>query len=405
VIIMRHAGRALAAPILAALLLPPLVFAPPAAAAPTVDWKQMVGRGLNAVAVDATGDVVVTGFAQRTTGDAYLVLGKLDPTGAELWRRTYRPRGGVAYGVDLAMGSDGSVFLAGFVGSNHLEGGGWLLRRYSTDGDLLWGRVTRHWRRGTAVGIDAIAVGADRVVVAGNDFSCCGDVANDGWVRAYDLDGKRLWTRRFEAPRPRGTNDAATAIAIGRSGGIYAAGWIATGPEPNDTERTDHEIIVQRLRPDGTVTWTKVFFDHRVVDRDAARSIAVRGDEVVVAAESGGSWTRSRPTHAWLARMSPAGAVAWTRSWGTDRDRAAQPAAVSIDPGGTALVAGTRRDPTDKGTTAFLRAYSASGDLGWRRRFDEGSDRVAGTDVAAFLGGAAVTGSTDSDGWVWHLAT
>jgi hypothetical protein len=404
---MPHARRrpsALAAPLLALALVSPLALAPPASAAPTVDWKQMLGRGLRAVAVDATGDVFVTGFALRSTGDPYLILVKLDPAGAELWRRTYRPRGGVASGVDLSVGSDGSVFLAGSVGSNHLEGGGWLLRRYSADGDLLWSRVTPRWRRGTAVGIDAIAAGADRVVVAGNDFSCCGDVANDGWIRAYDLDGSRLWTRPFEAPRPRGTNDAATAIAIGRSGGIYAAGWIATGPEPNDTERADHEIIVQRLRSDGAVSWTKVFFDRRVVDRDAARSVAVRGDAVVVAAESGGSWTRRRSPHAWLARLSPTGSLVWKRTWGADRARAAQPASVSIDPTGLALVAGAARDPSDTGTDAFLRAYSLDGDLAWHQRYEEGATDMAGTDVWAVGGAAALTGTSETDGWVWSLS-
>ncbi|MGZ4125464.1 MAG: hypothetical protein ACXVQU_07915 [Actinomycetota bacterium] len=395
---------ALAVVALVATVTAPLVLAPPAAAAPTLEWKQMIGSGLNAVAVDSAGNVVVTGFVQPASGDAYLVLSRLDPSGSPLWRRTFRPRGGVTRGVDVAIGPYDSIFLAGYVGSNHLEGGGWLLRRYTTDGDLVWSRVTPRWRRGVAVGIDAIAVGGGRLVVVGNDFGCCGDVANDGWVRAYGLDGTRLWRSPFEVPDPRGTNDGAAAIATGRSGGVYVAGWIATGPEPLDTERADHEVMVQKLLVDGTVSWTKVFFD-RNADRDAATSIAVRADEVVVAAESGGSWVHRRPMHAWLARMSPSGSVRWTRSWGLDPDRAAVPASVSIDPAGSALVAGTMRDPSDRGTDAFLRAYSARGDLQWRRAFEEGASRMTGTDVAALVDGAALTGVSETDGWVWRLSS
>lgn len=378
-----------------------------AASAPTVTWSESIAQGLAATAVDDAGNVYSTGFrVPKGSYEPFMVLYKFDPDGNLLWKDSYKPRGGIARGVDLALGPGDDVFLAGFVASNHLEGGGWFLRRYTSDGSLTWKRETPGWRKGTAVGIDSIAVADGMLVVAGNDFSCCGDVANDGWVRAYDLDGKRLWTSPFEASSPTGTNDGTGGIAIGRSGGIYAAGWIATGPEPSDTERADHEIMVQRLHASGGVVWTRVLVHRGGKNRDAATGISVRGSQVMVAAESGGSWTRSKPAHAWLARLATDGSLMWRRIWGTERDRAAQPTAVSVGPSGLVLVVGTQRDPSARGTDAFVRAYSSSGGLRWRSALEEHQPFMAGTDVAAVAGGAALTGSTSDEvgtGWLWRL--
>jgi hypothetical protein len=69
---------------------------------------------------------------------------------------------------------------------------------------------------------------------------------------------------------------------------------------------------------------------------------------------------------------------------------------------------GTQADPTDEGSDAFVRRFSASGDLLSRLAL-EGARYVAGTSVAAVRRGAYVAGHvTDeygegAEGLVWRL--
>lgn len=379
---------------------------PGAVAVPSTDWSKTVAVKLSSAAADASGNVYATGYRidrSAHRADPYMVLYKYGSAGTLLWKRTWSPSHAWAEGLDLAIGDDGSMYLSGRVNMDGYEGNQWFIRKYSPAGALLWRHQTPNWRTPSAVGhaetISGIAVGAGMVAVSGYSFGCCGDVDHDGWVRTYDLDGNLQWTSPFEASRPAGTNDAVNAIAIGGLGRVYVAGWIATAQEGNDSDMADHEIMVQKLGPSGGVVWTRVLFDHHKQDRDGATGISVRGDRVMVAAAAGGSWIHRRPMHAWLARMTFDGRVAWTRTWGTNRDRAAQPASVSVDPSGATYVIGVERDPFDNGTNAFLRKYSTSGTLLWAIVLEDGVQFMTGDHVFALADGAYATGYESKDKW------
>lgn len=390
-----------------------------AAATPsiTITWERSIARSLSSVVADNAGDVYATGFRidrSAHRADPYMVLYKYSSAGTSQWKRTWNPSHAWAEGLDLAIGDDGSVYLSGIVNMDGFEGNQWFIRKYSPAGALLWRHQTPNWRTPSAVGhaetISGIAVGAGMVAVSGYSFGCCGDVDHDGWVRTYDLDGNLDWTSPFEASQPAGTNDAANAIAISGIGRVYVAGWVATAAE-SDGDMADHEIMVQKLGPSGGVGWTHVFFDHHKKDRDGATGISVRGDQVMVTAESGGNW-QGRTPHAWLASLTFDGRVRWTRTWGKKSDRGAQPSSVSIDPSGWTYVAGTEQDPSNDGTNAFVRKYSTRGGLLWELVLDDGERFMNGTDAFALSDGALATGwqTTEayssfsaSGGWLWKL--
>jgi hypothetical protein len=387
------------------------------AAAPSIQWERSIARSLTSVVADDAGNVYATGFridGSQRRADPYMVLYKYSPAGAFQWKRVWRPSHAWAEGLDLAMGDGGSVYLSGIVSMDGFEGNEWFIRKYSPAGALLWRHQTPNWRTPSEVGhaetISGIAAGASTVVVTGYSFGSCGDVDHDGWVRAYDLDGNLRWVSPFEASQPTGTNDAANAIAISSIGRGYVAGWIATAAE-TDVDRADHEITVQKLGPSGAVVWTHVFFDHQRKDRDAATGVSVRGDRLMVTAESGGNW-KGRAPHAWLASLTFDGRVRWTRTWGKVSDRAAQPSSVSIDPSGSTYVAGTEQNPSNDGTSAFVRKYSTSGSLLWELALRDGERYMSGTDVFALSERALTTGwqtteafssSSASTGWLWKL--
>jgi hypothetical protein len=377
------------------------------AAAPSITWDRSVARSLSSVAADHAGAVYTTGFRigpSEHGADPYMVLYRYSSAGTFQWKRTWRPSNAWAKGSDLAIGDDGSVYVSGIVNMNGFEGNQWFIRKYSPAGRLLWRHQTPNWRTPSAVGhaetISGVAVGAGVVAVSGYSFGCCGDVDHDGWVRTYDLDGNLKWTSPFEASQPTGTNDAANAIAISGIGRVYVAGWVATGAE-SEGDMADHEIMIQKLGPSGSVVWTHMFFDHHRKDRDGATSVSVRGDRAMLTAEAGGNW-QGRSPHAWLASLTFDGGVRWTRTWGKDSDHAAQLSSVSIDPSGSTYVAGTERDPSNDGMNAFVRRYSTSGRLVWELVLDDVERFMNGSDVFALSDGALATGwqSAEADGFL-----
>jgi hypothetical protein len=121
----------------------------------------------------------------------------------------------------------------------------------------------------------------------------------------------------------------------------------------------------------------------------------------MLTAEAGGNW-QGRSPHAWLASLTFDGGVRWTRTWGKDRDHAAQLSSVSIDPSGSTYVAGTERDPSNDGMNAVVRRYSTSGRLVWELVLDDVERFMNGSDVFALSDGALATGweSAEADGFL-----
>ena len=219
---MRPIGRGASAAVALSLV---LAFSAPAASAPTptpawtTDVQMDVRTG--SVAADRDGNSYVAG--SRGTTAPIAVLEKFDPAGGVVWTRTWSPEGGRTHssGGLVAVGRDGSVYLAGSV-SSHYEGGGWFLRKYTPDGALVWARDERGWEHGRASDIPTgLAVGRRHVLLSGYWHGCCGDMnLRDGWVISFGTDGSWRWKNRFEAPGREAFSDEAEGIALGAHGSI-----------------------------------------------------------------------------------------------------------------------------------------------------------------------------------------
>jgi len=381
---LRPVGRVAVAAVGFSLL---VAFAAPGASSPTPAWSKDVPMNVRtgSVAVDREGNSYVTG--DRGTDAPIAVLKKFDPDGAVEWTRTWSPAGWRTHasGDLVAVGPDGSVYMAGEA-SSHYEGGGWFLRKYTSDGAFLWARDERGWEHGRAADSPmGLAVSRDQVLLAGSHHGCCGDFRDrDGWVLAFGLDGSWRWRSPFEAIGLGGFNDEADGIAVGASGAIYVGGWVALGPEMEELV-APHELFIQELDRAGRVVWSRTYPAIAHPGQDFQADVAVRGRALMVSALVDGApvdqaWTR--PGHAWLGRFTLDGTLRWSREWGTSWTAAAQPTAVSAGSSGRTFVVGTRRDPSDHGLNAFVRAYAPNGRLMWTMPLSEGQRRLEGADVA-----------------------
>jgi hypothetical protein len=387
---------------------------PPTAAASEDDWQRRLAYRADGVAVDDHGNVYV---AARTRSKpdrrSVAVLAAYGPHGGLRYTHSWRPARAWTTGSDVAVGPDGSVYFAGGVGVEGYEGGAWFLARYTSGGRLLWRRATPGWRDLRATGVTSVAVGAGMVVIGGYGFGCCSEANDEGFVRAYTFDGDLLWHHEVTGPgRLAGNHDGVGDVAVGAKGSVFLTGWVETRPRTDVGERTDVEVLIQKLSSDGAEIWTRVLWDHHRRDRDHGVGIAARGNELVVVAFPTGWWVEDRGRdvgHAWLGRFTFDGRVRWTRTWGTHPRDAAQPESVSIGPDGTIYVVGANRDPDEAGLDAFARAYSPSGRLVWDLFLGDGAPSLRATDVdvegSTFVASGYRLGERleASGGYVWRL--
>ena len=178
------------------------------------------------VALDAAGNVLVTGASQTQEGHFdYLTLA-ISPDGEALWARQYNgPGNGNDFGKALAVDRDGKVFVTGFSDS----GGNTSVAEYATvayspAGDLLW--ADRYHANDLKQGTYNLAsdVAVDN---AGNVFVTGGAGGGPGGGMAtlkYSNTGTQLWAQIYKGPSAFGFNDDGRAVAVDGSGNVIVTG-------------------------------------------------------------------------------------------------------------------------------------------------------------------------------------
>jgi chitodextrinase len=251
-------------------------------------WSKRLGAHATdsgeAVAVDASGDVVVTGSVGNTVdfgggpvpsagGFDLFVAKYAGTTGAYRWARRV---GGAAdeYSYAVAVDGSGHVVVTGeFTGTVDFGGGPlssagdrdvFVAKYAGTDGRHLWSR-----RLGGALGDvgQAVAVdGAGNVVVTGYfmgtvDFgggalTSAGD--RDIFVARYAAaDGRHLWSRRFGAA----LTDMGNAVAVDGSGNLVVTGYfkrtVDFGGGPLTTPNDGSDLFIAKYAATGAHLWSR----------------------------------------------------------------------------------------------------------------------------------------------------
>ena len=211
-------------------------------------WTTQIGMGSNdgsnSVAVDASGDVYITGETAGDLGgpnagsnDAFLI--KFYPDGDELWTRQI----GTSvddYSFSVAVDASGNVYINGSAAADlgRLEAGDWdaFLSKFDSDGNELWTRQigTSSHDYSYSVAVDA----SGNAYISGYTEGDLGGPSaghSDAFLIKFDSSGNELWTRQIGTS----SDDESYSVAVDGSGNVYISGHTngdLGGPSAGETD-------------------------------------------------------------------------------------------------------------------------------------------------------------------------
>jgi len=230
-----------------------LVLAGAAWSGVSTDWVRSYngsGNGAdtaNAVAVDSQGNVYVTGVSTGSgTGEDFVTI-KYGPGGDRIWAKRYNgPGNGADKALAIAVDAEGNVYVTG--PSTGLGSGyDFATIKYGPDGSLLW--VQRY--NGPGNGMDwpapnIIVDGQGNVYVAGESKGSGTD--SDYATIKYGPDGSQLWVRRYNGPG--NSFEEVAGLAVDGQGNVYVTGGSGQAPDNSD-------CATIKYGPDGSRLWVR----------------------------------------------------------------------------------------------------------------------------------------------------
>jgi hypothetical protein len=273
-----------------------------------------------AVAVDGSGNVFVAGQSCGTNGNSDYATVAYSGAGVPLWTNRYNGPGNLYDAASaVAVDSNGNVYVTGSsVRSGSVD---YATIKYSGAGVPLW---TNRYSSGRA---RALSVdGGGNVLVTG-DSPGLGGVYDYVTIK-YSGGGVPLWTNRYDGPGK--ADDYAGAIAVDSNGNVFVTGSSPGGGSGNDYATIAYSSV-------GLPLWTNRYDGPGKAD-DYATAVAVDGSgNVFVAGQSYGH--NGNSDYATVA-YSGAGVPLWTNRYTGPADWNDVALAIALDSSGTVFVTG-----------------------------------------------------------------
>jgi len=401
---------------------------------PDVAWSTCLGGSGwdegNGIAVDSSGNALVTGYTQSShfsgsnnsykggdDGDAFVA--KVSSDGSLEWA-TYLGGSSGDYGHGIAVDSSGNALVTGdtdssdFSGSNNsYMGGDAFVAKVSSGGSLEW--ATYLGGSGSEYGYSIAVDSSGNALVTGHtsssDFSGSNNSYMGGFCDAFvakvSSGGSLLWATYLGGSN----SEDGYGIAVDSSGDALVTGETDSSDFPssnNGYNGGDYDAFVAKVSSSGSLLWatycggTNVEFG-RAIAVDPSGNPLVAGETHSSDFAGSSNGYKGGSCDAFVAKISSSGSLLWaTYCGGTNGDVGR---GIAVDSSGNALVTGVTHSSDFSGIRnsfnggsydAFAAKVSSGGSLLWATYLGgTRSDWGEGITVDS-SGDALVTGETAS---------
>ena len=190
-------------------------------------WEAIYDGPLNSddasrdIAVDGSGNVYVIGYTNWVVQNRQdFATIKYNSSGQQQWVKTYNGPGSQAdFGVGIALDQSGNVYVTGTeddLSVTHFPA--YATIKYNSDGVQQWvNRYNELWSYVSDIAVDA----SGNSYVTGHSYSSQGSFYDYATVK-YNSAGAQQWVKRYDGPGS--SDDYAKAIKVDASGNVYVTG-------------------------------------------------------------------------------------------------------------------------------------------------------------------------------------
>jgi hypothetical protein len=329
------------------------------------------------VAANRLGAIYIAGYTPDSFGGASAgitdaFLSKLDTSGDLTWTRQVGTVGDDR-GTGVSTDGLGNAYITGFthgsLGPPYAGGADAFLRKYDAAGNAVWTQQlgSPQKRYDQSFGVSADRLG--NVFIAGETVGNLGGVVpefQDGFVSKYDASGAIAWTRQIGSS---GSSDDASGVSADGLGNVYVTGTTFGDLEGESAGRSD--AYLRKYNSAGAVLWTKQF---GTFDDDGGNDVAVDslGNVYVTGSTEGDlGGPFAGDSDAFISKFDASGTLAWSRQLGSTTSDVGY--GVSVDVLGNVYIAGSTRGTLGASTSgvfdAFVSKFDASGVHHWTEQF------------------------------------
>lgn len=320
-----------------------------------------IDRG-NSIAVDVSGNVYVTGLSSLSATKSEFTTIKYNSMGIQQWIKFYSGTGDYKdEATSIAIDDSGNVYVTG---ESWVAGSGYnyVTIKYNSSGEVMW--LQSYAGPGNSYDTP-IALKLDqhgKVYITGSSVGS-GSLSDYTTIK-YNNNGVQLWVQRYNGPG--NSNDYPFGLAVDFTGNVYITG-------SSNTTSSIYSQAYATLKYDssGIQQWVQRYDGGTVLDGDRANAIAVDLDgNVFVTGGSAGYGVI--PDFATI-KYSADGVEQWVKRYepgpthGNDIARS-----ISVDVAGCIYVTGESEAEGTSFDFATIK-YNSSGEQQWIIRYDAGS--------------------------------
>jgi uncharacterized delta-60 repeat protein len=327
-----------------------------------------------AITTDAAGNAYVAGYSYGAQYPDYLTI-KYSPTGAQRWALTYDGSLHLDdFATAIAVNSIGEVYVGGKCTSSASDSYDFGTVKYDSNGVKLWDRSDDP---GSYAAITALTLDPSENVIVTGDYK-------DFLTIKYSPTGSKLWQALYDG---QGHGDEyATSVASDPSGNIVIAGR-------SQGVNTSADLTLVKYSSLGVQQWAQR--DNGAGgSRDFMQSLKIDGHgNVFIAVTVESLPDTGRVYSMQLVKYSPEGDTIWTRRY--DGAIVAYYSGMTLDSTGNAYMSGTRDCSGTTGACSIVTVkYSPEGTLLWSRTFESIGARYEVRSIAVDAAGNLIVGGS-----------